>query len=109
MPEAQLRLVAVVHHEETRFSLATEWRNGAPVWSVSHEAGEGEAQIAVDGALPEAFEAVRAEFLAAADGRSEAEKAFEVPVELAFRITGFRHDAIGFEETGPVFMRLEEE
>jgi hypothetical protein len=103
------RLVAAVAHEGTLFSLATEWRNGAPVWSVSHEVSDtGEPLITVDGQLPDAFEPVRQEYLEKLDGHTPAEIAFEAPLEVAFRITGFRADMVGFEEDGPVFTRLEE-
>jgi hypothetical protein len=97
------RLVAVVSHPEAGFSLATEWRDGEPVWSISHEADEGEPVITIDGALPDVFEAVKREFLEGSD-----EQAFEAPQELASRLVGFHADRVGFEEGGPVFIRLED-
>ena len=99
------RLVAVAVQEEARFSLATEWREGRQVWSVSHAADDdGEAVVALEGETPEAFEAVRREFLETGDD----EAAFMAPVELAWRITGFRHDTLGFDEAGAVFTVLAE-
>jgi hypothetical protein len=104
----EARLVAVVSNEDTLTSIATEWVNGEPVWSISHEPSDGDPTITVEGALPVEFEAVRRTYLEKLNGDSTVELAFEVPVDVAHRITGFRHDMIGFEENGPVFTRLEE-
>jgi len=106
------RLVAVAVDEEVLSSLATEWANGKLVWSVSHEVGEDdsdEPQLQVEGTLPAFFEEVRAEYSGSLDGEDPAELAFEIPFELASRITGFHHDDIGFEDDAPVFTVLEQE
>lgn len=103
------RLVAALADEAALFSLATEWRDGKPLWSVSHEVGEDEPVVSLEGAMPEMFGEVRENFLQKLDGDTPAELAFEAPLELAFRLTGFRADEVGFQEDGPVFTVLEPE
>jgi hypothetical protein len=103
------RLIAAVIDEDTLTSLVTEWREGRPVWSIAHEAAGGEPQLSVDGDVPELLHPVREEMLARANGVATPELAYEIPLEVAARITGFRHDALGFEEDGPQFTVLEPE
>ncbi len=105
------RLVAAVVHEETETSLAMEWRDGKQLWSVFHDGSAEERQLAVEGALPDAFEQIRREMAeleaeVAAQG-GEFDAAFEVPLDLAEDITGFRHDEIGFDDEIPPFTILE--
>lgn len=102
------RLVAVAITEEALTSIATEWRDGRPVWSVAHEMENGEPVVSLDGEMPASWEAVRLEFLEKLDGDTPAEMAFEAPIELAWKVTGFRHDLAGFADDAPVFTRLEE-
>lgn len=98
------RLVAVLVHEETMHSLAAEWSNGRQVWSLSHDGGEGRDVLEAEGRLPDAFEALRQE---AVTLQSEAADTgvsfvFDLPLDLAAEITGFRHDELGFDdELGP--------
>jgi hypothetical protein len=103
------RIIAAFSDEDAQFSLATEWRDCRALWSISHEAGEGEPIIAIEGDMPEVFEPVRREFLEKLDGETPAELAFRAPLEVAFRITGFRAEEVGFLEDGPVFTSLEAE
>ena len=103
------RIVAAFSDEDSLFSLATEWRDGRAIWSISHEVTEDEPVISIEGQMPEAFEPVRREYLEKLDGATPAELAFEAPLEVAFRITGFRADTVGFVEDGPAFTILEAE
>ena len=105
------RLVAAVIHEDTETSLAMEWRDGKQVWSVYHDGTADEPQLAVEGKLPEVFDQIRREMTeleaeVAAQG-GEFDAAFEVPLDLAEDITGFRHDEIGFDDEMPPFTILE--
>lgn len=107
------RLLAVAVEEEALTSLATEWANGKMLWSISHEphesAGDGEPELAVEGALPACFGEVKDEYADALDGESPAELAFQIPIEVAHRLTGFHHEELGFDEEAPVFTVLEQQ
>jgi|JI10StandDraft_1071094.scaffolds.fasta_scaffold65867_4 hypothetical protein len=105
------RLVAAVVHEETQTSLAMEWRDGKQVWSIYHDGTAEEPQLSVEGQLPEVFEQIKREMAeleaeVAAQG-GEFDAAFEVPLDLAEDITGFRHDEMGFDDEIPPFTILE--
>jgi len=101
--DASLRLfsqgcavVAVHVHEGIMFSGVELYRDGGPVWSVTHNAQEGMYDLQTEGALPEAF----AEICARLSGEQDREGGvnakvdyiFDIPVELAMTLSGFRHD-----------------
>jgi hypothetical protein len=109
------RLIACVILEEQMTSLSMEWRDGKQVWSVFWDGGAAEKQLQVEGQLPDSFEAIREDITALqaemdreADGEGEkTDVVFELPLDLAEEITGFRHDQVGFDEDIPVFNVLE--
>jgi hypothetical protein len=76
--------------EHVMCSAATGWKNGKEVWAVIHEAERGLEHLAEDGRLPPELAAIRDRLGAEeADG---VDYIFDVPVELAEALTGFRHD-----------------
>jgi hypothetical protein len=92
-------------------SLATEWKDGRQLWSVSHDGSDGGDQLAVEGQLPDVFEELRHEAEAA---QAESDKegggvdfVFDIPLDLAAELTGFRHDEMGFDDDIPPFTALE--
>ena len=106
---AGARLVACVVHEGAMSSLATEWRDGKQVWSVSHDGSEGGDTLEVEGTLPEVFEELKAEALAVqAEAEGEpVDHVFDIPLDLAAEVTGFRHDEMGFDDDIAPFTALE--
>lgn len=105
------RIVAAVVHEDSMNSLATEWKDGRPVWSVSHDGSEGGDSLEVEGQLPDLFEELKQEADAA---QAESEKegggvdfVYDIPLDLAADLTGFRHDEMGFDDDIPPFTALE--
>lgn len=105
------RLVAVVVHEDTSTSLAMEWRDGRQVWSAFHDGSAEKKQLEVEGNLPDIFDAIRQDLMAvqaeAASEGAEFDAGYDIPLDIAEDITGFRHDALGFDEDIPVFNLLE--
>ena len=79
------------------FSGTALWENGQRVWSVSHQGDEKLHDLSADGVLPDFFPSVRDALLAkqAAERGVDAgvDYVFEIPLELARRITGFAHDS----------------
>jgi hypothetical protein len=100
---AGCRLIATVVHEDSANSLATEWKDGRLIWSVSHDGSEGGDQLAVEGQLPDVFEELKHE----ADALQVADVVFDIPLDLAAELTGFRHDEMGFDDDIPPFTILE--
>jgi len=92
-------------------SLATEWVDGKQVWSLAHDGSEGGDSLEVEGQLPEIFEELKQEAIAA-QAESEREGGcvdfvFDIPLDLAADLTGFRHDEMGFDDDIPPFTALE--
>ncbi len=105
------RLIACIAHEDTMNSLAMEWRDGRQVWSVFWDGSAEQKQLQVEGQLPESFEMIREEITALQaetdrDGGG-VDLIFEIPLDLAEEITGFRHDQMGFDDDIPLFNALE--
>lgn len=96
----EVEVVLCVVNETVMFSSAELWRDGALAWRVSHR-GDGEdiRDLTVTGTPPLEFEEIRARLFArqdADDGRTD--YVFDIPVELAEGMSGFRHD--GWLEDG---------
>jgi hypothetical protein len=88
-------LVAAGAEEHVMSSFAEGWRNGERIWSVVHDADEGLGHLEADGSLPDGFEAIRSERLeeqkAAGGDEADVDYVFDVPLDVATRITGFSH------------------
>jgi hypothetical protein len=92
-------VVACFVEEHVMFSGAVAWRDGAELWSIRHDAQEGTRHLITGGRLPPEA----ADIVDKARGAQDAEDAadtevdfiFEVPVDVAQLVTGFRHDVDG--------------
>jgi hypothetical protein len=81
--------------EHVMFSTADGWRDGRLVWRVFHESGTALDHLSEYGQFPAEYTAIR-------DRLNEEQKndkhpetvdfIFDIPVELARAVTGFRHD-----------------
>jgi len=91
-------VVACFVEEHVMASRATEWRDGRNVWTVDHDSSVAADHLEVTGEAPEALESIRqaAEAKRHVDGDDEypVDYLFEVPVELAQVLVGFRYDDV---------------
>ncbi len=99
-------LVLCAVDEYALSSRANGWTQGREVWGVRHDGADPSgAHLAVTGEVPAAFEAIRARIYAeqndadraaeqGTDGSHglEVDLIFEIPIDLARELTGFRHD-----------------
>lgn len=95
-------VVGCSEYENVNSSLAFLYRDGKPVWHVSHVLSEGVGHLQIDGAAPPAT----AELLAQARKQGEEQgydAVFSVPAKLAHETCGFRHE----EARGLRFTKLE--
>jgi len=98
-------VAACALEEHVMASGASGYRDGEERWSIMHDSERGLSHLNISGDPPKAAGAIhkRAEAKQAAEGGDDAEVdyLFEVPVEVAAKMTGFRHDrsmpAIRFE------------
>jgi len=91
-------VVVCLVEEHVMCSSAARWRDGQRVWSVFHDAGgrKGIECLEVKGQPPASFAAIRdrlfAEQSAAGGKKAGVDYVFDIPVELAHSLTGYRHD-----------------
>jgi hypothetical protein len=94
---AQSEVVCCFVEEHCMCSSAQGWRNGSQTWSVFHEAATGGiSHLETKGDLPAVFNAIRdrqyAKQEAAGGSKAGVDYIFDIPVELAHELTGYRHD-----------------
>jgi hypothetical protein len=96
---AKTDAVACSIEEHVMVSLACQWSGGAEVWSATHDAQRSIEHLEVTGRLPDFADEVRSQLLAQQAEETGADVqvdfVFEVPLELARRIVGFKHDEEG--------------
>ena len=73
------------------YSSATSWQRGRRLWSVEHDAQKALEDLDVQGDPPQEFAAIRDELFAKQTDES-CDYIFDIPVELARTVTGYRHD-----------------
>ena len=75
------------------FSMACAFAKGREIWRVSHEAERGITHLDVTGTPPKNFEEIRTRLLRQqTDDPGGADYVFDIPVDLAQSLTGFRYD-----------------
>ena len=80
--------------ETTMYAAATAYENGQEIWAVTYE-GEGGPRIEAleaRGALPSSYASIKNEMTVEQAGDPEVDYIFEIPVRLAWALTGYRHD-----------------
>ena len=89
-------MVTCAVEEHIVASSASGWKNGAAIWSILHDSQRGMRHLDVTGDPPEQLNAIRTRLMdeQSADGGDEGDVdyIFDVPVEVALALTGFRHD-----------------
>jgi hypothetical protein len=89
-------VIACRLEEHVMFSCAELWERGKKVWYMEHDAQQVRRHLKIDGRLPAAYDIFlsQAEELRDADDRGprEVDFYFEVPLETAKAIAGFKHD-----------------
>jgi hypothetical protein len=97
--------------EHVMFSAAHCYANGQEAWSVSHDSQKGRYEISTRGTLPPAFAPIKIRLSAKQDdsggAASNVDYTFDIPVELAAELTGYRHDRWKFDWGQPNFTVLE--
>ena len=82
--------------EHVMYCTVAAWQSGKELWSVVHDAQEGILHLAVNGTPPTSFAAIRDRLVA--DQKIEdsqnpkVDHIFDIPVELAKELTGYRYD-----------------
>jgi hypothetical protein len=87
-------VVSCFVEEHVMVSEAVGWRDGKKIWFVLHDTQKKIGHMEAKGELPPAYEAIRASLYAEQDSSDvpEADYLFDIPVETARSVTGYRHD-----------------
>ena len=99
--EMDSEVVAVAVEEHVMFSSAEAWKSGKLIWKVTHE-GEGgplgPRHLEEHGILPKEYQSTKQRLLAAQkqedQNEPEVDHIFDIPLELAESIVGFKHDKV---------------
>jgi hypothetical protein len=95
-------VIACSVEEHVMYSRAAFWSGGCRVWSIEHDAQRSINHLDVSGQPPLFFSEIcdRLVRQQSAEGGSESDVdfVFDVPLEVAQRIVGFKHDAGGGPE-----------
>lgn len=98
-------VVSCFVEEHVMCSAASGWKDGREVWSILHVSSEGIEHLEARGDLPAMFvpirDRLRSEQKAAGGRDSDVDYIFDVPVEVAWAVTGFRHDKMISGEGNP--------
>jgi hypothetical protein len=82
--------------EHCMASFSAQWKNGKQLWSLMHDAQSRIDRLDVEGEPPPSFAEIRdrlqAEQIAAKARKERVDYIFDIPVEVASSITGYRHD-----------------
>jgi hypothetical protein len=88
--------IACFVEEHVMYSASVGWSDGRKMWSVVHDSEQAAGHLAVDGSVPADFSQIRATQEAKQRTEDEADAEvdyiFDVPIDLAKALTGFRHD-----------------
>lgn len=85
-------VVACFVDEHVMVSRAVGWKDGETIWSVTHDAGEGDEHLEVLGDPPACFDTIRDRLTKQQEDEGGADFIFSIPVDLAKEITGYSHE-----------------
>jgi hypothetical protein len=95
-------VIACSIEEHVMFCSSELWTNGEQIWRIEHDAQKSIDHINSFGALPEGYLAIEREFSEEqkkAGGReAEVDYFFEIPLQTAKSIVGFKHDEPSSED-----------
>ena len=97
--------------EHVMFSAAHCYSNGREAWSVWHNSERGHYDLSTRGTPPAEFAPIKIGLNAKQDDSGGAtsivDYTFDIPVDLAAELTGYRHDRWKFDWGQPIFTVLE--
>ena len=104
-------LIAVFVEEHANLSLVLNHSDGKLIWSVGHDPGRGgiynlEAPEGFPSEFDEIASAMKKRQALAGGESALVDYVFDVPVDIAELLTGFRHDRLMFEWGEPQFTAL---
>jgi hypothetical protein len=97
--------------EHVMFSAVHCYSNGREAWSVWHNSTRGRYDLSTRGTPPAELAPIKIRLNAkqneSGGATSDVDHTFDIPVELAAELTGYRHDRMQFDRGRPIFTVLE--
>jgi len=107
---ARCALVACQLHEGVMYSAAYGYERGEQKWMLTHEGDQEITSLDVSGSPPSQFEGIRERLAKEQEDEggdaSEVDFYFDIPVETAEAVCGYRHDRWDFAWGQPTFTVL---
>lgn len=104
------RAIACQVEENVMASNAAFYEDGRHLWTVSHQSDKGIYDLEIRGTPPEAFQEIKDRLLKQQhenDGETtDVDYVFDVPIEMATALCGYRHDESSFDWGTPAFTSL---
>jgi len=95
-------VVACSIEEHVMWCKAELWSNGRQVWQIEHDSQKNRCHLSTSGSLPEGFSKIKETFAEqqkqSGGVNSDTDYFFEIPLQTAKRIVGFKHDEVGHED-----------
>ncbi|MBL8451677.1 MAG: hypothetical protein JNK97_02950 [Zoogloea sp.] len=85
-------LVACNIEEHVMYASAECWRDGQRLWHIEHASEEGGDHLAVEGTPPDSLQRLLAELRQRPRDDDESGDFFDIPLDCAMALVGFRHD-----------------
>ncbi len=103
-------VIACSIEEHVMWSVAELWRNGTQVWRIEHDAQKSISHISTSGLLPGGYPAIDRRFAEkqkeSGGEKSDTDYFFEIPLQMAKSIVGFKHDEAGLEDGGFIVFKV---
>jgi hypothetical protein len=107
---ANCQVIVCLIEEHVMASLARLYENGLQVWEVSHQGDEDISNLETSGTLPARFAGIRNGLMKQQREEGgdppEVDFIFDIPLDLAESICGYRHDKAEFDFGEPHFTAL---
>jgi hypothetical protein len=95
-------VVACSVEEHVMYCTAELWRGGAQVWRIEHDAQNGMSHIGKSGKLPDAYRVIEGRFSKeqsqSGGEKSDTDYIFEIPMQTAKSVVGFKYDELGSDD-----------
>ena len=97
-------VIACSIEEHVMFCSSELWRNGAQIWRIEHDAQKSIEHISSSGSLPDGYTAIEKEFTEeqkrAGGEKADTDYFFEIPLQVAKSVVGFKHDESNPDDDG---------
>jgi len=88
--------------EHVMWCAAEFWQDGSQIWRIEHDAQKGNSHLSTSGLLPDGYPEIAKEFTEkqkeSGGEESDIDYIFEIPLQVAKSIVGFKHDEAESED-----------